>query len=121
MKKDDAKPLEHTEVIEEQIQESLMELKRISEKQSFMKNANDLEAMEREINKVTDRLSGLILAKKIQQSVDSPELQEEVSELIKAHPKKLKNQGPREVEIRPARGGPITVKTSYFSQKGKKK
>jgi len=33
----------------------------------------------------------------------------------------MKNQGLRDVTIRPRRGEPFTVKTTYFSQKGKRK
>jgi len=40
---------------------------------------------------------------------------------VKTYPKRMKNQGLRDVTIRPSRGEPFTVKTTYFSQKGKRK
>jgi hypothetical protein len=108
-------------IIEEQIKEALNEVELLIEKKSIAKDASGLEAMEREIIKVTDRLAGLIVAQKVQQSIDSAELKEEGSKLVKSLPKKMKNQGPREVEIQPSRGGPVKVVANYFSQKSKKK
>lgn len=107
-------------VIEEQIQAALKELKSIIAKKVLIKDAKELEAIEREIIKATDNLAGLILAQKVQQSLDSPEVQEEASKLIKALPKKMKNQGEREIQIQPSRGEAVIVKTSYYSQKSKK-
>jgi hypothetical protein len=112
---------EHISVIEEQIKEALKEVELLIEKKSIVKDASGLEAMEREIIKVTDRLAGLIVAQKIQLSIDSAELKEEGSQLVNSLPKKMKNQGPREVKIQPSRGGSVKVMASYFSQKSKKK
>ena len=62
-------------IIEEQIKEALREVELLIEKKSIVKDASGLEAMEREIIKVTDRLAGLIVAQKIQLSVDSAQAQ----------------------------------------------
>jgi len=47
-------------------------------------------------------------------------VKQEASELAKAYPRKLKNQGPREVEISTSRGEPVKVMTSYCRQKEKR-
>lgn len=107
-------------IIENQIKAALKEIEQITTRKIALKDAGDLEAIEREISRATDKLAGLITAQKIQQALDSEELKHNSDELVKAHPKNMKNQGPREVNIRPARGEEVTVKTSYYSQKGKK-
>ena len=112
---------EQINVIEEQIKEALKEVELLIDKKAIAKDASGLEAMEREIIKVTDRLAGLIVAQKVQLSINSAELKEEGSKLVNSLPKKMKNQGPREVEIHPSRGGPVKVVANYFSQKSKKK
>ena len=50
-------------------------------------------------------------------ALDSEELKNEATALAKNYPKKLKNQGPREVEIRPLRGPAFKVNVRYYSQK----
>ncbi len=107
-------------IIEDKIRGAIEQVESIIARKTSIKNAEELEAIEREIIKVTDCLAGLIIAQKVQQSLDSPEVQQESSELIDALPKKMKNQGQREVEIQPSRGEAIKVKTSYYTQKSKK-
>lgn len=113
---------EHIGDIEKEIEDASLNLEWIIRKKHFIHDASSLEEVERDIFKATDNLAGQLLALKIQESLDSPELKEDGSELIDACPKKMKNQGPREVKIRPFRGEPIIVKSSYYSpKKGKKK
>ena len=107
--------------IECEIDDSFLEIEWIMRKKHVITDAATLEDVEKEIIKATDRLSGKLLAHKIQQTLDSPQLKEEVPELVKACAKNMKNQGPREVKIRPLRGEPVTVETSYYSPKEKKK
>ena len=119
--KEQEQKIDQLSVIDEQIQKALKEIEELVKKKVTIKNAKDLEATEKEIIKATDKLAGLITSQKIQQSIDSPEMQRESKEFIESLPNKLKNQGQREVQIYPSRGGPVKVKTSYFSKKGKKK
>ena len=107
--------------IELQIQETFQYLENLNKKQVLLKDAKDLEEMEREIVAATDRLASLMAARKIQESLDSDECEAAVSDLVALHPKKLKNQGRRPVSIRLSRGEPVEIKTVYFSRKGKKK
>ena len=106
--------------IELQIQETFQYLENLNKKQVLLKDAKDLEEMEREIVAATDRLASLMAARKIQESLDSDECEAAVSDLVALHPKKLKNQGRRPVSIRLSRGEPVEIKTVYFSRKGKK-
>ncbi len=105
----------------EQINEAIKDIQGITEQKATIKGAVDLEILEKSIIKATDRLAGLITAKKIQEALDSEELRRDSKELIKDLPSKMKNQGQREVEITPSRGEPVKVKATYFSKNKKKK
>ena len=109
------------DVIEAQIKQALREIELITKQQAKIKDADDLEALEKTIIKATDKLAGLITAQKIQQALDSEEIKQQTKELIKNLPKPMKNQGQREVEITPSRGEPVKVKATYYSKKKKKK
>ena len=52
-----------------------------------------LEQLEHDIRRLTDRLAAAILGQKVQESLDSGELAEAESTLIKNHPKRLKGEG----------------------------
>jgi hypothetical protein len=110
----------HIVKIEQQVQDAFKDLEKLYKDRIIVRNANELEGIEREIVAATDKLAGLMTAHKVQQSIDSSELQENATNLVKSSPKKLKNQGPREVEISLARGEPVKIKTNYYSRKGKK-
>jgi hypothetical protein len=80
-----------------------------------------LTRFEKQIAKTTDRLAGLLTAEAVQKALDSDEILQQSSELIKSMPGKMKNQGRREVAIKPLRGGAFTVKTTYYTKKKKSK
>ena len=107
--------------IEKRIEKALKKIDLIQKERSLVKTAEELEALERRIIEATDKLAGALVAQKVQDSIKSKELKDEAALLVKTHPKKMKNQGLRDVTIRPSRGEPFTVKTTYFSQKGKRK
>jgi hypothetical protein len=110
----------HIDNIEQQVEDAFKDLEKLYKERIIVKNANQLEAIERQIVTATDKLAGLMTAHKVQQSIDSSELQQEATNLVKTSPKKLKNQGPRKVEVSFARGEPVKIKTNYYSRKGKK-
>ncbi len=105
----------HLHFLHSQLLEALKEVEQLIEKDIQVQNPDDLEELEKEIISKTDKLSGLILGCKIQKSLNSQELKDESADLIKMFPKKMKNQGTREVVIRPLRGESITIKTEYYS------
>ncbi len=112
---------EESAEIEKGIEKALKEIDLIQKEKELVKSAEELEALERRIIEATDKLAGALVAQKVQASIHSKELKEEASLLVNTYPKKMKNQGIRDVTIRPSRGEPFTVKTTYFSQKGKRK
>ena len=108
----------HLVKLEAQIAEAIKDISNLIKKKCIIKNGADLEIIEKEIAEVTDRLAALITAQKIQQSLDSDEILNESSDLIKGLRKKMKNQGPREVTIHTLRGGAVVIVTRYYSRKG---
>ena len=118
--KTESKGEEHLRLLKSQLQEALKEVEKLIEKDVEVRSPEELEELEKEIIGKTDNLAGLILGVGIQKSLNSEELKDESVALIKAFPKKMKNQGTREIIIRPLRGDSITVKTEYFSPKAKK-
>ncbi|OEU49835.1 MAG: hypothetical protein BA861_02775 [Desulfobacterales bacterium S3730MH5] len=83
------------EIIEGQIHEVVEEIQQLIAEKVTVKDTNELEALEKRVVQATDRLASLIVGQKVQQSLDSDELKQDASELAKAYPKKLKNQGQR--------------------------
>lgn len=112
---------EHIETIKHQIDEALKEIEKLKNQTSSIRNAADLGKFEKEIAKKTDRLAGLFTAKAIQESLDSEEMKQNSNELIKSMPQQMENQGLRDVTIMPSKGGPVTVKASYYTKKKKSK
>ena len=99
---------------------ALQDLNRIIEEKDMVCNPEEVEKLEKEVISQTDRLAGLIIGIKLQESINSQELKQESSELIKALPQKMKNQGPKNVKVRFLRGEPIVIKINYFTLKAKK-
>jgi hypothetical protein len=110
----------HISKIEQQVQDAFKDLEKLYKERIIVRDADQLEAIERRIVAATDKLAGLMTAHKVQQSIDSSQLQDDAANLVKSSAKKLKNQGPREVEISLARGESVKIKTNYYSRKGKK-
>ena len=117
----DLSALKQSAEIEKGIEKALKEIGLIQKEKGLVKTAKELEALERRIVEATDKLAGALVAQKVQASIDSKELKDEAGVLVKTYPKKMKNQGIRDVTIRPSRGEPFAIKTTYFSQKGKRK
>ena len=112
---------EESDEVEKSIEKALKEIDFIQKEKELVKTADELEALERRIVAATDKLASALVAQKVQASIHSKELKEEAALLANRYPKKMKNQGIRDVTIRPSRGEPFTVKTTYFTQKGKRK
>ena len=111
---------EHFLLLKSDLQEIFNDVEQLISKDFSLETPDELEALEKEIIDKTDKLAGLILGSKIQEAFDSQVLQEESKKLIKMFPKKMKNQGVREIKIHPLRGECVVVKTAYYSQKSKK-
>ena len=87
MKKYESSDRGHIAVIEGQIDEVMEEIEQFIRAKITVKDARELEELERKIVELTDRLSCLMLGQKVQGSLDSVELKQESGELAKAHPK----------------------------------
>jgi uncharacterized membrane protein YheB (UPF0754 family) len=111
----------HVETIKAQIDQALEEIEKLKNQTSKFLSAEELERFEKEIAKKTDRLAGLLTAKAVQESLDSDEMKQKSSELIKSMPERMQSQGVRDVKITPARGGAVTVKAAYYTKKKKKR
>ena len=109
------------EEIQNQINQALKELNQIRNKQQPITTPAELQAAERAIIKATDKIASLMTGLKIQQAVDSDDLNEKADQLVRSMPGKLKNQGKRLVSIQTSRGKAVKVATPYFSRKKKKK
>jgi hypothetical protein len=107
--------------IEKEIENALKEIDLIQQERSLVKTAEELQALERRIVEATDKLAGVLIAQKVKDSIRSKELKDEAALLVKTYPKKMKNQGLRDVTIRPSRGEAFTVETTYYTKKGKRK
>jgi hypothetical protein len=109
------------EEIQKQINQALKELDQIRNQRQSITTPADLQAVEQAIIKATDKIASLMTGLKIQQAVDSDDLNEKADQLVQSMPGKLKNQGKRLVSIQTSRGEPVKVAAPYFSRKKKKK
>ena len=103
-----------------QLSDALNEIDGLLQAKTPVTTADELETLERKIVDTTDRVAGLVIGYRIQQSVEAETLIRERRKLVRASPKKLKNQGVRDVTIQPLRGDALVIRTTYFSQKQKK-
>jgi hypothetical protein len=110
-----------TEEIQKQINQALKELDQIRNQRQSIATPADLQTVEQAIIKATDKIASLMTGLKIQQAVDSDDLNEKAEQLVQSMPGKLKNQGKRLVSIQTSRGEPVKVAAAYFSRKKKKK
>ena len=81
----------------------------------LIRSAEDLKAWERSIGELTDRLAALLLAEAMQAALDDPENRHRARPLTQGAGHTLKDQGPRDVAVRTARGQ-VTVRAPYFSR-----
>lgn len=108
---------DHVETFKRQIDQVLEEIEKLKDQKSKILSAEDLEKFEKDIAAKTDKLAGLLTAKAIQESLDSDEMNQKSRELINSMPHRMESQGIRDVKIKPARGGPVTVKAAYYTKK----
>ena len=107
-------------ILENQLNDSLLEIEWLIKEIPHIKDPDSLYEAEQQIGEATDRLAARILALKIQESMNKQDLRGNQSELIGSVSKKLKNQRAREVNISTSFGVMVTVVASYFSRADKK-
>jgi hypothetical protein len=97
-----------------EIEKVYEQLELLQQEVRLVSNAEELEELEQDIRQLTDRLGSLLLGKKIQESLDSPEGEEAEKELVKSIPKRLKSEGKKDVHIDTSFGYQITVWVRYY-------
>ena len=100
------------------IQEVLDELHQMQQTPRLVTNPDELEALEREIRRRTDRLGSLLVGSHLQQALDSTALQAEQKRLARHWPKPLKNDGKVKVWVRTAQGLAVPVWVTYYRRQG---
>ena len=81
----------------------------------------ELSSLECEVEKMTKRLTGILVGQAIQTSLDSEEMREESLRFVGhlSHP--MRHDGCVDVQIRTKSGHVVIVRTSYFRRKGKRR
>jgi hypothetical protein len=95
-------------------------LRDYQENPRLVQSPEALEQLEQEIRELGEALTALITGRQIQHSLDSEELQEAQSKLVREWPHRLKNHESEGVWVRTASGYEIWVKAKYFRRKGKR-
>ena len=107
-------------ILENEIHDSELEIKWLINEKVHINDPASLYEIEERIREATNRLASRILALKVQESLGKNEIRDEEKKMIGSVPKKMKNQGVREVNILTSFGVTITVVASYFNQANKK-
>jgi hypothetical protein len=84
-------------------------------------DADSIEKLEIAIHSKATKLADVLSAMKLQETLSGNVLDEAEKELLKSHPKKMKNMGRRAVNIRMLGGTLVTIEVTYYHQKSDKK
>ncbi|MFQ5592333.1 MAG: hypothetical protein ACE5HE_14320 [Phycisphaerae bacterium] len=103
------------------IQNLLAELQQLADHPRIVSNAEELEALERDIRQLSDRVGSLIVGQHLQHALESAVVQQEEAALVKAWPKPLRNDGKQTVMIRTAQGMSVAVRATYYRRKGRRR
>jgi hypothetical protein len=120
MKKATCSVDENLGLLNNQLYDSELEIEWLINEEPHIKDAASLHEEEQRIGEATAKLAARILALKVQKSLNKGMMQDEQKKVIRSIPKKMKNQGVREVNISTSFGVMVTVVASYFNQAGKK-
>jgi hypothetical protein len=107
-------------ILENEIYVSQLEIKWLINEVPHIKDSASLHEAEQRILEATNRLAARIFALKIQESLDKNEIRDEEKKVIRSLPKKMKNQGVKEVNVLTSFGVMVTMVASYFNQATKK-
>ena len=86
-------------ILENDIYDSQLEIEWLINEESHIKDPDSLHEVEQRTVEITNKLAARILALKIQESLNRNEIRGEEKKVIRSVPKKMKNQGVREVNI----------------------
>src|SRR3990167_9554438 len=99
------------------VESIIFELEQIKSSSITIRDAEALKKLEIDIHTKATKLADLIAAIKLQEALNSNELEESEKNLAKSYPKKMKNTGHRAVTIRMLGGTAVTIVTAYYHQK----
>jgi hypothetical protein len=102
----------------EQAREAIRALEALLICSQLPTDAAEIEALEAQIVRETDRIAGLIIALHVQGAIESPQTAKQIAEIVRAHPKRFKSDGRRDVQIHPARGEPVVISACYYRRTG---
>ena len=103
------------------IQEVLDELHQMQQIPRLVTSPEELEALEREMRQLTDRLGSLLVGSHLQQALDAAALQAEHAQRVHHWPTPLTNDGKVEVRVRTAQGDTVPVRVTYDRRKGQRR
>ncbi len=106
--------------MENKIYDSRLEIKWLINEVPHINDPASLHEIEQRVVEATNRLAARIVALKLQESLNNNEIRDEEKKVIRSVPKKMKNQGMKEVNVLTSFGVIVTVVASYFSRAGKK-
>jgi hypothetical protein len=108
----------HRILLHGQIQRARQELDDLCRSCPSLEGPDDLTALEKRLQEISQRLHALLCASAVAASVDSPKVRQAVGLLLASFPRRLKNQGPRPVALRFAHGPEVVVYLPYYSRRG---
>lgn len=120
MKKTSSSVAANLGTLENLLSDSLLEIEWLIKETPHIKCPELLYEIEQRIGEATNRLAACMLALKIQEALNNQDIRDEQGKITDAVPRKLKNQGGREVTLLTSFGVMITVVASYFSRAEKK-
>ena len=102
----------------QRIQAQLEKIAAFIETARELSSAEELEALEEEVQQLTNVLGGLLVGDQLQRSLCSEKLHEQESALVQGYPKRLNSDGLVRVVIRTVQGLKCEVQARYYRQKG---
>jgi len=107
----------HTAILKTQIQALMDEITVQSTRQDPMETPAQLDTLEQQIHALTRQLADHVTALSLQQAIDSKALQDKAKQLIQSQPKKRRNVGRREVNVRFLGGTRLKISVPYYARK----
>jgi hypothetical protein len=116
---DDPRGRNYCDEYRPRIQAQLEKIAKFADTDRAVSDAEELEALEREIRQLTEHLGGLLVGYQLQQVLSSEALRAEEAALVRDWPKRLNSDGLVKVTIRTAQGLACEVQARYYRHKGR--
>jgi hypothetical protein len=103
------------------VESLIAEFQQIQSSTQVIPDADSLEKLEIELHAKAVKMADLMSAMKLQEVLNSNELDEAEKILVKSHPQKMKNMGRRTVKIRMLGCTLVVIEATYYHQKSDSK